>query len=457
MANLRLFLLLAIGALEWSQATAAPLGLRGCNTDRIRAELAAGKLPSLIGCKPETVEPILQNYDYPLAIGNRVASSSIRAGRIVSQRNNDGLIYVDVSTGPERRSQSSDGDRADGRTQSSEQPPDRTGEAVGRFFGEVLREIAESPPRRRPPPVAPAPRPPAQTGPSDQLAEVLKIPTPVVPPPTNTQRPPAPKPEAPRIAPTPRPETVPIATTPVAQANATQRETQLAERAPPVAIDPVPDPAIEPEVPPPPPPPPPPPVRPSVFRIAIEGSSSLGEGDELRLVIRRDRRDGSAHLLALNYSDPRLLVSPPRTIDFGPDSPDEIRLPLRTAIAEGNENHDLRVTLASNSQSEVAQPNTVSAVILDRTPWWQKLLDAIASLPPWVAAVAAAALAAGAAPLLMPRATCSIGGGSMDLGPTPLKNSWPAMQVDAVIGEASFSIPSPLPIGRRTNAEPSPA
>ncbi len=170
-------------------------------------------------------------------------------------------------------------------------------------------------------------------------------------------------------------------------------------------------------------------------------------------MIQRANSDGKRHVVRLDYSDPSLLVDAPTSYAFGSDLPDKVILKLRTvANHRTNGDRDLAVTLAGAEGAEVGRPDSVMAVILEQTSWWQKLLERLSSLPLWAVAVAAAAAAAavgGAAKLLMPRASCSIEPGKVGLGPTPLKSCWPALRVEAAVGDASFSIPRPLPIGTK--------
>jgi hypothetical protein len=186
-------------------------------------------------------------------------------------------------------------------------------------------------------------------------------------------------------------------------------------------------------------------------RFSITAPPKVSEGHELEVVIRRENSDGKRHLVRLDYSDPLLLVSPPGTYDFGSDLADKVVLKLRTAASpRTNGDHDLAITLASADGAEVGRPDSVMAVIVDQTPWWKKLLERLASLPLWAVAVAGAATVAaagGTVKLLMPRASCSIGPAKFGLGPTRLRSCWPALRVDAVLGDASFSVPRPLPIG----------
>jgi len=176
---------------------------------------------------------------------------------------------------------------------------------------------------------------------------------------------------------------------------------------------------------------------------------NVTEGEELELKIRRENNDGQRHLVGLDYSDASLLESPPKSFDFGSALPDLVTLKLRTT-AKSKGDHDLAVTLRSADGAQIGSPDSVMAVILDQTPWWKKLLERLASLPLWAMAVAGAATVAAAGwtlKLLMPRARCSIGPGKFGFGATRLRSCWPALRVDAVLGDASFSIPRPLPIG----------
>lgn len=440
-------LLLLVGVLAASPAAAQRR--QGCNLDRIRAEIATSeRFPSLVGCKPDDVSPILRRYEIRLSVVRRIPSETIRDGRIVSQSVGDGYVSVDVSTGPPPRE----------RDESDE----RVGSVIAPIIFEVLESAAKSSRDRPPPPPGPYRPDPPTADPA--LVSVLT--TPVVPPPVVQPPPPVVQPPPPVVQQPPPPvvERPPPAREPPPPPPARAGAPRLAQARTATAplqapLEPVPPPA---EVIPPPPavipaepaaadPPkiPPPPVT----RFLIRGSPSIAEGEELVLTIRREGNDGATHRLALNYSDKSFLVSPPDTFEFRADMADEQPLRLRTAKAAGDGDRRLTVILRANE----AEPVSVMAVILDRTTWWEKLLQAIASLPIWAAPLAGAAAVAGTAAVMMPRASCSIGTASVDLGGAPLKSRWPAVAVDTVIGDAEFSLPSPLPTGGRNNAEPSPA
>jgi hypothetical protein len=432
-------LLFLVGVLASSPALA-----QRCNLDRIRAQFETSEsFPSLVGCRPEDVRPILENQDYGLRIDNRVASEAVRAGRIVSQRRGDGSVHVDVSTGPPPRE----------RRESDSQ----FGRIAGEFVGRVLEEAINAPRDPQPPP--PAPYRPDPPPPDPALVSALATPViapPVVQPPPIVQPPPdIPPPPPTRVEPPPPPASTPAPAE-------TQRLAQAARATPPAR------PPVEPQppeeiIPPPPeeiatetvaasPPVVPPPPRP-VTRFRISGSPSAAEGDELVLTIRREGSDGATHRLALAYSDRTSLVAPPDTVEFLADMPDEMVLRLKTAKLAEDGDRRLTVTLRAGE----AEPVSIMAVILDRTTWWEKLLQAIASVPVWAAALAGAAAVAASAALMMPRASCSIGKGSVGLGEAPLKSRWPDVDVETVIGDADFSLPSPLPLGKGKHAEPSPA
>jgi hypothetical protein len=200
-------------------------------------------------------------------------------------------------------------------------------------------------------------------------------------------------------------------------------------------------------------------IPPPVPRFSIEGSASAKEGNELRLVIRREGNDGSDHFLEFVYNNGSLLDSPPRYFEFHSKFSDEVSFPLR--IAQGTRSdgdHDLTVRLASARGAEVGQPNVLTAVILDRPSPWRELLQWLSSWQAWALfAALAGAASLGLIKFLAPRATCSIDTGQASLGPIPLRSRWPALHVDTAMGRASFSIPHPLPIGGGRDAGTSPA
>ncbi len=430
-----------------------------CDTSRIRTQFETSeRFPSLTGCRPENVRPILQNFDYGLTIENHVTSRTIREGRIVTQRVQSSNVYVDLSTGPgpER---------------------DRDNDLVADIFRGVVGIISNLPPPDQQPPAAEPYRQP-EPSPSDRFTNGMNTPTPPVQPvptpqPEVVQPPPAAQPSEPPPAPeAQRPEVrrasdvqppsaiVPVRPRPRQEQPPTPTP-QPAERAEPVPAPP-PDTPLEPETevtPPASPQPQPPPeiVQPAASHFVIRGGENAKEGDQLVLIIRREGRDGINHLLELSYSDPSLLVSPPSQYEYEATMPDEIALRLRTAVAADADDHQLVVRLASEGGAQVRQPDSVTAFILDGTPWWRKLLEALASVPIWAVALTVVGVAGAGSLILMPRATCSIEGGRVSLGSRPLNKRWPAISVDTVIGDPTYSIPSPLPIGRRRDAEPSPA
>jgi hypothetical protein len=53
--------------------------------------------------------------------------------------------------------------------------------------------------------------------------------------------------------------------------------------------------------------------------------------------------------------------------------------------------------------------------------------------------------------VFFPRAICSIGVGKPGLGSGPLVSHWPTIDVTTAMGQASVSIPKPLPLGRLIN------
>jgi hypothetical protein len=419
-----------------------------CDGSRIRAELeATGQFPNLRGCDPNAVRNALGDTDYGLQIESRDSSNHVEAGRIIRQHAQSGTVYVVVSTGP---SHHGDGDQV--------------GENVPGIFGAIAKTIIKNlpPPHQEapPPPVIvqtqppppqspvleppatePVPPPPAQqTG----LAEV--VPEPVLPivdspavadPPAKTKSPPpeAPKPVLPKSTPTPQ---IPLAPAAMKLANAAP--------APQPKAPPQDGPAIG-WTPPPPP------------QFSITGSARLTGGDDFEPVISRQGNDHASHRLVLSYSDPSLVDSARTSFIYGADFPDKFGLTIHTRASRRHEgNHKLAVTLVSADGAQVGNPDSVMAMLLDRTTWWEKFLKFLSS-PAGIAAivVAGAAAALGVAKFILPRATCSIDSGRATLGPIPLRNSWPALHVDTAIGGISFSIPHPLPRGGRTDAEPSPA
>jgi hypothetical protein len=209
----------------------------------------------------------------------------------------------------------------------------------------------------------------------------------------------------------------------------------------------------------------PPKILPPQPQFSIEGSKRITEGEDLQLLIRREGSDHKAHRLSLSYTDPSLLGSAPSTLDYGADLPDVITLKVSTKVNPRHDgDHDLAVTLMSAEGAQVGNPDSVMVSIVDLNEplsWWDRLKLLFASFPPWAVALAAGAFAAtaglGIMRFVLPHATCSIGSGRPTLGPIPLRNAWPVLHVDTMIGGASFSIPHPLPTGVQTHAEPSPA
>lgn len=427
-----------------------------CNVEQVHEQLAStGQVPNLRGCAPDEVRPILQHYDYGLTIENRIVSQTVREGRIVSQRMQSSNVYVDVSTGPS--------------STSSDERRRRNTDLLFDFLEGVSRVMTSVPPPAPPPQVSdPGHAPPAP--PSEDPVPVLEqpprqAPTAPPPPPAVVQPPSAPPPPAAQPTAPAESAAAPPAPQPAATTNqlGTQVQRSLATQAIipasglPADIQPrpteeiVPPPAERPVIVPPIIPPTP------VSRFFLQGISTAREGDELILTIRREGRDRLSHRLELAYSDHSLLVSPPPTLEYGAALPDEVDFRLQTAVTKGEGDRRLLVRLANAGRAEVGQPDSVTAVILDRKPWWEKLLQTLAALPAWTVALAAATAAAAVSMVLIPRASCSIRMGSVDLGAAPLKARWPALRVQTMIGKPSYSVPIPLPIARRKDAELSPA
>jgi hypothetical protein len=462
-------LLLAVCAVGPGRTLAAPGDSYRCDPDHIRAALeSTGRVPSLRGCNPDAVRDALGSADYGLIVENRHSSNSISAGRIVSQRIESSRVYVTLSTGPDHEP-------------DTQQVPEVVGQIFGRILSNLpthkqgtaapLNPIPEPYPAPTPlePPVPPAhaaqPAPEPLSSPNP--TEPFNPPTdqPIVEPPAANPPPPINSVQAPAHHPQPNP-------TPSQQAKPASRPVQLAQgpeqqlppgprrgvTPPTLQAEPAPQapfaPAPEQMLPPPQPPPHP------ATRFSLQGGANVREGDELNFVVRRQNSDGNSHRLKFNYSDPRLLASPPSSFDFRSDLPDEVTLRLPTAArASSHRDHDLVIILASAGGAHVDRPNFVTVVILDRPPWWRELLGWLTSWPVWAVALGAAGAAGTGVGLkfLAPGATCSIERGSVGLGRAPLRSRWPALRVDTVIGRASFSIPHPLPTGERTDAEPSPA
>jgi hypothetical protein len=200
--------------------------------------------------------------------------------------------------------------------------------------------------------------------------------------------------------------------------------------------------------------PPPPP------KFFIEGNPTATQGAVIEFVIHRQGDDQRAHVVQLAYNDPTLLVSPQNAITFGAGPPDTMTLRLQTARAfSGRGDHHLAVTLTSADAAEIVQPNTVEALIVERETLFEQILSAISHSRALqvLLAVAGAAAIAGLGSVLVPRATCTLGPGRPSLGPIPLRSHWPALIAKTILGSASFSIPEPLPMERRPDAQPSPA
>lgn len=351
-------LLLVIGTIASAPSFAQPQTSHRCNLDRIRAAFGSSeRFPSLVGCRPNDVRPILQNQDYGLTVENRVASETMREGRIVSQRVQSSNVYVDVSTGPDRERQ------------------------LSQLFEGLVGIVSSLPPPNPQPPEPEPFREPAPPAPNPDLERVIAVP-PVVQP--------APPPSA--VRPGSPPDTQPTS--------------------PPAIVQPA---------------PPPPATAPAPAPADTQSGQTAEE-----------------------------------KVAQAPQQPQPEKIGAESQPAAPSEPQDTAPTPAPTAASqpiatEVTPPTDPPPPVLDRWPWWRKLLQAVASLPIWAAALAAAAAVASLVTIFVPRATCSIGQGSVDLGTPPLKSRWPAMRVDTAIGDASFSIPSPLPIGRRSDAEPSPA
>jgi hypothetical protein len=470
-------LFLAISAAGSGRALAQPSQPERCKPENISAEItASGRVPSLRGCRLRDATAGVGMQDYRLTVEQRVASETIGSGRIVSQRGpgESGIVYVNVSTGPGHRQQ------AGGHDQPRHEDEGEGGGGRGLFgeFAQALIDAATQPPPPQPPAYQPpqpqAPPPPNPFGPI------------VAPPPPPPVQPATPQPAqldpVPAAAPQPPP---PPAPAPVSPEPAPDHATQVAQADPPPPkpapaaaaqhVSPAPNPdvpldAIAPPTPTPEPadpganqdnvhnPPAPPPPH-----FWLQGGGSIRQGEAFVLTIRRQGDDGRSHRLKLTYSDPSLLASPPPAEhEFASGGSDTADLRFEaSANLKGQGDHRLAITLASTDDAQVNEPASVTAVILDRTPWWKKLLDAISSVPIWVAALAAAGVAAagaGMAKFLLPRATCTLGSASLSLGAPPPKSRWPSLSVDTILGEPSFSIAHPLPMGRRTDApEPSPA
>lgn len=484
-----------------SQSLAAAVNLGRCDPKYILAEIqSTGQVPILSGCRVQAARRALSGANYDLAVDNYVASTEFPEGTIVDQKgpSESHVVYVNVSSGPPQKSQQPSGTQDgpppypsgghDGTPSTGGGdgvPPQQSSGGhggghhspkIGKFIVPLLQVLSTNAQSHQPPTEAAPPPPSPQPQPNPFTPVVA--PPPPAPQPTPPPPQPAPPPPAPLATATPAPAPPPAP-------GSAPKKTELAQNTPkplPKTTAP-PEPKPEPSAPkanvPPPPPKPQPPVAPlpvaaptptpiidippppSPTRFSITADPNVAEGHELAVVIRRENSDGKRHILRLDYSDQSLLISPPTSFDFGSDLPDKVILKLRTVTSPRTKgDHDLAITLAAADGAEVGRPDSVMAVILDQTPWWKKLMEGLAALPLWaLAAAGAAAVAAGGGvvKLLMPRASCSIEPGTIGLGPTPLRSCWPALRVDAVIGDAAFSIPRPLPIGGRRDAKPKPA
>jgi hypothetical protein len=173
------------------------------------------------------------------------------------------------------------------------------------------------------------------------------------------------------------------------------------------------------------------------------------EGDRLALVIHRQGNDNAAHRLVLSYIDDSFGELGQVSFVYGADRSDRVGVGIRTQASSGHHgDHHLAVTLKSADGAQVTRPDSVMATLLDRTSWWEKLLEFLSS-PAGIAAIVLAGTAAalGVVKFIMPRATCSIASARATFGPIPFRSCWPAMHVDTAIGGISFAIPHPLPTG----------
>lgn len=147
---------------DWQTLPHQPFAELRCPVNQIGAELeSTGQVPELIGCRPDTVRPILQRYDYGLTVENRSASTIYRAGRIASQRVESGNVYVDVSTGPDSGPPSADGQHSAGPSAPPGESDSPSGSGAGGAGGALLGVIGKllSGPHlsRPPPPSQPSP------------------------------------------------------------------------------------------------------------------------------------------------------------------------------------------------------------------------------------------------------------------------------------------------------------
>jgi hypothetical protein len=122
--------------------------------------------------------------------------------------------------------------------------------------------------------------------------------------------------------------------------------------------------------------------------------------------------------------------------------------PPTTHEPADNRTADSQISSPSPAAANLPGPPVAHSSKHEDPPWWKKLLLTLSSLPFWTKALAAAALAAASTGLLMPRATCSIGRGTVDLGRLPLKSRWPALSASTILGVPSYAIETPLPLER---------
>ena len=471
----RIWIALFSGVVAMAPGHALAQPNQHCRAQYLDQVLQSGQVPNLTRCRPDDVRQTLKAYNYDLEIENRIPNN-IPAGRIVSQQVGDDVVAVVVSTGPAYQ-QPNHGD------DPYEQPQHNGGGGHGGgFLKDIVKSVLpviltpnqqqpyqpppyQQPPYQEPPyqqptypqppapqpappvaptpvatPLPPAPEPaPAPSKPVD-VAKATPPAAPVTPPPKQPEptakppkqlaqaKPPAPKPPVAETPTEPLPEIKPAVVTPPESPVVIAPETPTA---PPVV------------------PPPPPPTR-----FSIDGNPSVADGKQFAFILRRKNSDRAGHVLQLDYSDPSLLVAPPSQFVFGPNMPDKVALRLQAATrARGARDQSLTVTVTSGDEAQVATPNSVTALILGRPSWWDLIKAALASPAALIAAAAGAMLAGAASLYLWPRAKCSLGTPSVDLGPIPLRNDWPSLHVDTILGSASFSIPNPLPIGSRTDAQ----
>jgi hypothetical protein len=471
----RIWIALFLGVVAMAPGHAFAQPNQHCRAQYLEQVLQSGQVPNLTRCRPDDVRKSLKAYNYDLEIENRIPNN-IPAGRIVSQQVGDDVVAVVVSTGPAYQPNHGD--------DPYEQPQHNGGGGHGGgLFKEIVKSVLpviltpnqqppyQPPPYQEPPyqeptyqppvspqPPAPQPAPPVAVPPTPVATPVpAPQPAPVSPKPVEVAK--ATPPAAPVTPPPKQPEPTPKPPKQLAQATTPAPKPKPVTETPPepapeiksaVVTPPQNPPVVVPEQTPPPPAAVPPPPQ---TQFVIEGKPSVGDGKQFAFTIRRENGDRAGHVLQLDYSDPSLLVAPPSQFVFGPNLPDKVALRLQAATrARGAGDRNLTVTVTSGDQAEIAQPNSVTAVILGRPSWWDLIRAALSSPAALIAAAAAAAVAGAASLYLWPRATCSLGTPSVDLGPIPLRNDWPSLHVDTILGSASFSIPHPLPIGRRTDA-----